>query len=451
MKRGMKFLSTAALVVAVAWVAMPSETVANCGFNSIIGSGGFGGNPVPQFITAGGNLGGEAWEIGFGDPAIGVGNDLGAAGGPAAGSDRPFIRRTDNFGNPLPGAALTYDWAQALDNCLNSGTIAGTGSMATLVQEEGSGDYVIMAVTGTAFAGHDFDKVGPVSLAPFTLSPNITVNSILDDFAVNADVGTAASSANCLDDGANFCVGGPVPLFPMGSTQGSGCVVDADCDDVLEGDGLGTCSTTTLCDEVISTGTELFCGGNPTGCLGDGTNCTGISLPRDAGGGEGTCCWDTNATVVANQSAGPAVCIGGVLDTYPCDPNNPGDACLAFAGVCPPGALVTVGWTDIPAGCTVIAGPSISDVVLLTPAAFNANFIRLNWSAEQFTITHFDVIAQKPNGNGRTVGQVLRQGSNDGSLQDYELIFTRGDVRGARNFTLRTFLTDGSSFDSTFE
>ena len=89
-------------------------------------------------------------------------------------------------------------------------------------------------------------------------------------------------------------------------------------------------------------------------------------------------------------------------------------------------------------------------MVLTTPAAFNGRFIRLNWSAEQFTITHFDLIGVKANGQQRTVGQVLRQGSNDGSLRAYELILTRGDVQGSRVFVLRTFLSDGSSFDADF-
>ena len=415
MKRGMKVLFALAVVLAVAG----SPTWASCPFGSAIAQGGAGGLP-PTFITgATGSVGGLWWEVGHGDPVVGPGNDSGLTEllAPAA-IDAVWIDRA-LIGTPVT-PVIRWDWTSGgSDGCLSGGS--ATGQMAVYVFDS-IFNYAVLAVTGTAagLGGHDFDNTGQnAALEAPLLVPAMNVNlALLTPTTAVVDVLPAIAAVNCFDDG----VPGPVSGVPPCQDAG-----------------------------IIDTGTELRAdstAGPQIGCFGDGA---GDALGTPSGGCSNLLvdrgrnyCWDTPAQPTgAPGSVGPSVCsIAPLACVTDAD-------CIAFTlGVCLPGAVVPglpMG-PPINPGCIFIESALLSNKAIDAVAGNAKGFMKFQWDVNEFDVSHMQVLGTSR--GERVLGDPIFARANDGSLQSYEALIPRGQVRFDRSFTIRVIANDGTEKDT---
>ena len=136
----------------------------------------------------------------------------------------------------------------------------------------------------------------------------------------------------------------------------------------------------------------------------------------------------------------PPDCAGGAL--APC---NTDSVCVA-----PPDVLVPFG-PPIPDGCVLIAGPTVSDRVLETAAAANGRFLTISFSVIQFTVQEYNIVSTKK--GERLLKNIARKGGNNGQIEDYTVILSRGDLKGSKTSDLFIDLirTDGTVIRSSVE
>jgi hypothetical protein len=390
----------------MAWAASP--VLANCPFQLPLVQGGDSGSPAGFILSAGPDVNGAFWELGFGDPADGVGNDSNSliSGFPAFTSPTPDFRwiKLDAASNNYK---VNYNWFNnGVDGCISggSGTIVTTVMVYYIV--ETGGNYAIAALQGTADFGpaqNNLDLlvtgVGPnnndVPLAPKSVAPQLANVTINDDTTITADVLPAAAGVNIFYD-----AGGPY----------AGVIDTKDL----------TLDQVPSCDPLAG--------------------CNGVTLNRDA-----NVCWTGDVVAIASEAAGAAVCVGGVLDGYACDPNNPADACLAFTGTCPPGpSVVTPFGPPIPGGCTAIGGPLVSDTAVFH-ATKSKGFTVFTWNATEFAVSHYNIIDVTRGERQVNEQPIARLSNNDGTPTSYEFVASGKDIRGGKTFELEMVRTDGQT------
>ena len=292
-------------ILAMVWVVSPAW--ANCPFSLPMLQGGDTGLPPGALLTAAADVNGFFWELGFGDPEDGLGNDGNSlvTGYPAFTHAIPSLRWIKG----VSGAReVDYDWANnGVDNCISGGPSAIASTVLVYYILDSNDNYALAALQGTStpVAHNTLDLLvtgvgangNDVPLVSLTAGVRAVLSNvvIVDSETMMADVAPAVEGINLFFDAA-----GPY-------------------------------------DGIVSTeGMTLWSGGVQSAC-DPTTGCDGVLLGRGS-----TAVWDGFAQVIAYQSEGPVFCEGGVLDGSPCGSvDDPSGFCALQGGVCPPAPVVT--------------------------------------------------------------------------------------------------------------
>ena len=416
MRRAIKVLSVLATVCAMAWAASPSW--ASCPFSLPMLQGGRTGLPPGALVNAGAtDVNGFFWELGFGDPADGLGND-----GDSTITGHPAFTQASALLQWIKGAPaaplVDYDWFNSgVDNCISGGAASIVSTVLVYYIIDSNEDYAIAAlqgnplpiphsnlddlVTGQGANGNDVVMSSRINGARPVLK-NVT---IVNDSCLDADVLPGAAGLNIVTD-----AGGPYAG-----------VVD------VNGLALDNGGTPETCDPNV--GCHLTC------------------INRDA-----NLCWGGNAEAVAQQSPGASLCVGGMFAGFPCGPvADPSAFCEAFVGVCPPSPPVTLAFgPPITGGCTAIGGPVVDDHAIAR-ASKSRGFTVFSWDATQFAVSHYNLLDVTRGERRVNHDVIVRQGDNDGSVTSYEFVASGKDIRGGKRFELEMVRTDGQKLRFTVE
>ena len=415
MRRAIKVLSVLAAVCAMAWAGSP--VLASCPFSLEMVQGGSLGDPPGALLNNGAtDVNGFFWELGFGDPADGPGNDSNSiiSGHPAFTQADPNLRWIKG----APAAPrVAYDWFNlGVDNCISGPSTAIASTVLVYYIIDSNEDYAIVAAQGTdvPVPHNSLDLLvtglGPnnndVQMGSRTVQPHITGFNIVSDSCLEADVGPAVDGMNIFSD-----AGGPYA-------------------GVVDVAGLG-----------------LMNGGVPEACDPE-VGCHLTCIARD-----NNLCWGGDTLAVASQAPGESFCVGGAADTLPCGPlADPSNFCAAFNGVCPPVPPVTTPFgPTIPGGCTAIGGPTVDDHAVAR-ATRSRGFRIFRWEATQFAVSHWNLYDMTRRGGRRINDDVIaRHGNNDGSVTRYEFVASRRDINRGRRFMLELVRTDGQTMEFAVE
>ncbi len=414
MKRAFKTFSSMVAVCAMVWSASPVRGA--CGFNIPMLQGGRATAPGGVLLNnQATHVNGFFWELGFGDPVDGAGNDCLSSfcGYPA------FTRALvgEQWIKGAPGAPLvSYDWRSAgTDGCISDGAVAIQSTVYAHYIIDSNDDYAIAVLQGV-FDGIPLVNldllvtgVGPngndVPMGPLEVAPLLTNATAVDCSCVEADIAPATAGMNLY-----FDAGGPYAG-----------VVD------VNGLSLSNAGSPEACDP--NTGCHLSC------------------IQREA-----NLCWEGNALAVASQAPGDSTCVGGTLDGFPCGPvDDPNDFCATLGGVCPPVPPATTPFgPPIPGSCTFVPGCNVDDHAVAR-ATKSHGFTIFQWEATQFGVSHYNLY-DVTRGDRRINHDVIAlRGKNDGSVTSYEFVATGADIRGGKRFELELVRTDGQKIRFTVE
>jgi len=403
MRRAIKVLSVLAVVCAMAWAGSPA--LATCGFQIPMIQGGLFGDPPGALLNSGAtHVNGFFWELGFGDPADGAGNDSNSlvSGWPAFTQADPLLRWIKG----APAApAVDFDWGNAgVDNCISGGAANIVSTVLVYYVIDSNEDYAIMAAQGTStpIAHNSLDLlvtgIGPngndVRMGARSVAPHVTGQTRVD--------------ANCLDGNVGPATDGMFMYSDAGGPYAG--VVD-------------------------TSGLTLMNGVTPEAC-DPGTGCHLTCIERNA-----NLCWQNSAVAIA--SASPPSC--AFAPTIVCDPSDPANAACfgGAAGDCLPGVTTPFG-PSIPGGCQAIGGDTVDDHAIAR-ATKSRGFTVFTWNATQFAVSHYNVL-DVTRGERRINHDVItRSGDNDGSVTSYEFVASGKDIRGGKSFVLEMVRTDGQT------
>ena len=394
------------LLLAAALGTWVSPVVANCPFQMPLLQGGSAGTPAGFIRSIGPDVNGAFWELGYGDPADGAGNDCNSliCGFPAFTQPDPLLRWI-KLSASSTRYKVDYNFFNAgTDGCISGGGAAIVSTVMVYYIVDTSGAYAIAALQGSPspvpvsnldlLVTGDGPNGNDVPLRSVGVTPRLANVQITDDYAIEADVLPAATGVNIYYD-----AGGPY----AGVLDVSGLSLD-------QAPG---------CDPV-------------TGCH--------ATLSREQGA-----CWEGEVHVIAHQELQPSFCQGGLLDGYECDPDDPAAACLSFDGVCPPEEPLVVPFgPPIPGSCLFVGGPLVDDSATAW-ATRSRGFTVFRWEASELAVSHYnilDVTREERRINPFPIG---RRSDNDGTLVSYEFVATGAQVRGGRVFELEMVRTDGQS------
>ena len=400
----MSTASKTLFILAFLVLVFASPAWASCAFSLPMLQGGDTGLPAGVIASSAPEVNGFFWELGFGDPADGAGNDGNSliTGFPAFMHPDPLLRWIKGSSRNWE---VDYDWfSPGVDDCISGGSPAVASTVLVFYILDSFGDYAIAALQGTSvpFAHYNLDLLvsglglnfNDVFMAKRELRPHVRFASNVSDICTRGEV---ASPLNLY-----FDAGGPY-------------------EGILD-----------------LTGLTLTNGGSPEDC-DPAIGCLLDCMVRDA-----SLCWEGEVQVVASQTEGTSNCAGGSLDGFPCGPvADPNGFCEMFGGTCPPPPPIIVPFgPPIPGGCLFIGGPTVDDHAIAR-AIKNRGFTIFRWEATQFAVSHFhlyDVTRGERRINHDAIG---RQGNNDGSVASYEFVAAGTDIRGGKRFELELVRTDG--------